>query len=90
MNEELIYFRKIMKNFYDRVQWNITPTAYSRAYFHPTLLYYSPKQNSSSNDTYNIRNMLAVIVHNHHKERGVEIGQDGAPYNQAHVYKRTK
>ncbi|XP_078311905.1 uncharacterized protein LOC111114234 [Crassostrea virginica] len=59
-------------------------------FFSHTLLHYCPKQNSYSYDAYNIRNMLAVIDHNHHKEREVAVGQDGAPYSQAQVSRRTK
>ena len=91
---ELNHYRKIVTNR----EWLGTMKYYTNCrqtwavenFFSHTLLHYCPKQNSYSYDAYNIRNMLAVIDHNHHKEREVAVGQDGAPYSQAQVSRRTK
>ncbi|XP_062578022.1 uncharacterized protein LOC134239904 [Saccostrea cucullata] len=59
-------------------------------FFSHTLLHYCPKQNSFSYDAYHIRNMLAVLDHNNHVGRAVRVTEDGQPYAQAQVSRRTK
>ena len=59
-------------------------------FFSHTLLHYCPKQNANSYDSYSIRNMLAVMDHNYHKERDVATTPDGNPYVQGQVSRRTK
>ncbi|XP_078326439.1 uncharacterized protein LOC111104544 [Crassostrea virginica] len=59
-------------------------------FFSHTLLHYCPKQNSFSYDSYHIRNMLAVLDHNKHIGRAVRVGEDGEPYIQAQVSRRSK
>nr|XP_034314958.1 uncharacterized protein LOC109618740 isoform X1 [Crassostrea gigas] len=59
-------------------------------FFSHTLLHYCPKQNSFSYDSYHIRNMLAILDHNNHVGRTVRVREDGEPYAQAQVSRRTK
>lgn len=59
-------------------------------FFSHTLLHYCPKQNSFTYDSYHIRNMLAILDHNNHVGRAVLVREDGEPYAQAQVSRRTK
>lgn len=59
-------------------------------FFSHTLLHYCPKQNSFSYDSYHIRNILAILDHNNHVGRAVHVREDGEPYAQAQVSRRTK
>lgn len=61
-----------------------------RKNFQPHLLYYCPKANSYSYDSYRIRNILAVMDHNNHLGRMPQVGDDGDSYAQAQVSRRTK
>eukprot|EP00105_Crassostrea_gigas_P035927 XP_019920075.1 PREDICTED: uncharacterized protein LOC105321369 [Crassostrea gigas] len=59
-------------------------------FFSHTLLHYCPKRNSYSYDSYCIRNVLAVLDHNHHKDREAATTMDGIVSAQCQVSRRTK
>lgn len=90
----VFFFRKIVTNR----EWcgslkyytNCRQTWAIENFFSHTLVHYCPKQNSFSYDSYHIRNMLAILDHNNHVGRAVRVKEDGEPYAQAQVSRRTK
>lgn len=90
----IIIYRKIVTN----KEWcgsmeyyvNCQQTWAIENFFSHTLLHYCPKRNSYSYDSYCIRNMLAVLDHNHHKDREAATTMDGIVSAQCQVSRRTK
>lgn len=58
--------------------------------FSHTLIHYCPKRNSYRYDSYCIRNMLAVLDHNYHKDREAVTKMDGILSAQCQVSRRIK
>lgn len=90
----IIIYRKIVTNkeWCGSMEYNVNcqQTWAIEIFFSHTLLHYCPKRNSYSYDSYCIRNMLAVLDHNHHKDREAATTMDGIVSAQCQVSRRTK
>ncbi|XP_070186244.1 uncharacterized protein [Littorina saxatilis] len=87
-------FRKIIMNpnllasleYYSRARH----TSSVENFFSHTLLHYAPKRIQFSYDGYCIRNMIAILDHNHNLTRADQLSSNGNPYINCQLSRRTK